>query len=135
MKTKIKIFYWIPRILCILAILFISLFALDAFEAGISFWKQILGFLIHLIPSFILTAILVVAWKWELVGGIIFTIIGVLFTPMIYIMNYQSNDSVSMSIGIGLAIPVPFILVGVLFIISHVLRKKQEDPNHDRTRS
>jgi len=34
MKTTTKILYWSPRILCILAILFISIFALDAFEPG-----------------------------------------------------------------------------------------------------
>ena len=76
MKNSAKIFYWMPRIICIIAILFISLFALDAFSPELSFWQQIGGFLMHLIPSFILLAILVLAWKKEFIGGILFMIIG-----------------------------------------------------------
>ncbi len=126
MKTSHKILYWIPRILCILAILFVSLFALDAFEPGLTFWQQIGGFLIHLIPSFVLLILLIVSWKWELVGGIIFTILGAGFTPFIFIHNYQMNNSVWMSVGIIMAITFPFILAGVLFILSHALKKKEE---------
>jgi hypothetical protein len=57
MKVSPKVIYWLPRILCILAILFISVFALDAFDPELSIWQQIVGFLIHLIPSFILIAL------------------------------------------------------------------------------
>ena len=124
MKTKVKILYWTPRVLCILAILFVSLFALDSFDPKLTFWQQIGGFIIHLIPSFILTAILVVAWKWELVGGIIIAAIGIVFTPFIYTHNYQMNQSVWMSIGIIATITFPFIVVGVLFILSHFMRRK-----------
>lgn len=58
MKTNTKILYWSPRILCILAILFVSMFSLDAFEPGVPFWNQILAFLMHMIPSFIVTGVL-----------------------------------------------------------------------------
>ena len=134
MKTSLKILHWTPRIFCILAILFVSLFALDAFEPGQTIWRQIGAFLIHLIPSFILTAMLVVAWKWELVGGIIFIAIGIGFTPFIYINNYQMNQSVWMSIGIIATITLPFILVGVLFILNHFMRRKAaKKQNHSTT--
>lgn len=125
MNTKIKILHWTPRILCILAILFVSLFALDAFEAGLTIWQQIGGFLIHLIPSFILAILLIVSWKWELVGGIIFALIGIVFTPFIFTHNYNMNNSVWMTIGIIMSITFPFILVGALFIISHFVKKKK----------
>jgi hypothetical protein len=69
MENSIKIYYWLPRVLCILAILFISLFALDSFSPELTFWQQIAAFLMHLIPSFILTALLLIAWKWEYIGG------------------------------------------------------------------
>ncbi|MFH1936587.1 MAG: hypothetical protein ABIK52_03365 [Bacteroidota bacterium] len=120
-----KILFWSPRILCILAILFVSLFALDAFEPGVSFWKQILAFVIHLIPSFILIAMLIVAWKWELIGGIIIAATGLVFSPFVFIHNYQMNHSVWMSLGIILSLTFPFILVGGLFIISYFLRRKE----------
>lgn len=34
MKTRKGFLYWAPRILCIIAILFLSLFALDSFGTG-----------------------------------------------------------------------------------------------------
>jgi hypothetical protein len=125
MKTKIKIVHWIPRILCILAILFVSVFALDSFDPNLTIWQQIGGFLIHLIPTFILIFLLFIAWKWELIGGIIFTALGIGLSPGIYFLNVRMNHSVLESIGIILMITFPFILVGVLFIISHFLKKKQ----------
>ena len=78
----------------------------------------------HLIPSFILLAFLIVAWKWEYVGGLIFIIIGVVLSPIIFMHNYNMNHSVWMSLGIILSITVPFVIVGVLFMVSHSLKKK-----------
>lgn len=127
MKKSAKIFYWLPRILCILAILFVSLFALDAFSPELSIWQQIGGFLIHLIPSFILLALLILAWKREFIGGIIFIIIGLGLSPIVFSHNYRMNHSIFMSLGIILTITIPFAIVGVLFIISHFKRKKSID--------
>jgi hypothetical protein len=124
MSTKIKIIHWAPRVLCILAILFISMFALDSFDPKLTIWQQIGGFLIHLIPTYILIALLIIAWKWELIGGIIFMAIGLGFTPFIFNMNYHMNHSVFMSLGIIMMINFPFILAGGLFMLSHFLKKK-----------
>jgi len=103
----------------------ISLFALDAFQPDQTIWQQIGDFLMHLIPSFILTALLLVAWKWEYVGGIIFTIIGLVLSPFVFNHNYNMNHSVWMSLGIILTITIPFVLVGVLFIVSHFQKIKR----------
>jgi len=127
MKKSTKIFYWSPRVLCILAILFVSLFALDAFSPELSIWQQIGGFLIHLIPSFILLALLILAWKREFIGGIIFIIIGLGLSPIVFSHNYRMNHSIFMSLGIILTITIPFAIVGALFIISHFKRKKSID--------
>jgi hypothetical protein len=75
-----RILFWLPRILVIIFILFISLFALDAFSEPNSFWMNLAGFLIHLIPSFILIGILIFAWKFEEYGGILFFFLGIGFT-------------------------------------------------------
>ena len=123
MPKSIKISHWLPRALCILAILFVSMFALDAFSPELSFWQQIMAFLIHLIPSFILLALLILAWKKEFIGGIIFTIIGLGLTPVIFSHNYRMNHSVVMSLGVILTITIPFVLVGILFIVSHFKKK------------
>lgn len=125
MKKSTRVFHWLPRIICILAILFVSLFALDAFAPGLTIWQQIGAFLIHLIPSFILLALLIIAWKWELIGGIIFTIIGLGMSPFVFVHNYKMNSSIGMSLGIILTITIPFVVVGVLFIVSHFLKKKK----------
>jgi len=127
LAQKIKIIHWIPRILCILAILFVSMFALDAFQPNLTIWEQIGGFLMHLIPSFILIVFLILTWKYELVGGIIFALIGLVFSPIIFRHNYAMNQSVSMSMIVIASITFPFILVGMLFIWSHFLKKKQKN--------
>jgi len=124
MTSTIKVLHWLPRILGILAILFISMFALDAFEEGLSFWQQVLGFLMHLIPSFVLLAILLIAWKWEKIGGIIFLIIGIVMSPFVFMMNYRNNESIWMSLGIIAIITLPFVVVGILFIVSHFKKNK-----------
>lgn len=125
MNTKMKIFHWVPRIICILAILMVSMFALDSFSGERTFMQNLGAFLKHLIPSFMLLAFLVFAWKYEFIGGIIFILIGLGFSPFIYNHNYQMNHSVGMSLGIILIVTLPFIIVGVLFIISHRLKSKQ----------
>ena len=124
MKTSVRLFHWLPRILCILAILFISLFAADAFAPGLTIWQQLGAFLIHLIPSFILLAFLFIAWKWEFIGGIIFMVIGLAFTPVIFMFNYNRNHSIWLSLVIILTITIPFVVVGILFLISHRQKKK-----------
>ena len=125
MKIPVKAFFWAPRILGILAILFISMFALDAFQPDMTIWEQLRDFLMHLIPSFVLLAIFLLAWKRELIGGIIFLAIGLVLTPLIYIHNYNMNGSVWMSLGVIVIITFPFILMGILFIIDHKINKKQ----------
>ena len=125
MKNSIKIFYWLPRVICILAILFVSLFAGDAFAPGLTIWQQLGSFIIHLIPSFILLAFLVVAWKWEYIGGIIFIIIGLGLSPLVFIHNYRMNHSILMSLWVILLITIPFVIVGILFVVSHFLQKRK----------
>lgn len=124
MKTSIRLFHWLPRIICILAILFISLFAADSFAPGLTIWQQLGDFLMHLIPSFILLALLIVAWKWERIGGIIFMVLGIGLSPFIFMLNYNRNHSIGMSLVIILTITIPFFVVGILFIISHNIKKK-----------
>lgn len=123
-KAQLKLIHWLPRIICILTILFISIFALDAFNPEKTMWQQIGDFLMHLIPSFVLTILLIIAWKWELIGGILFTLIGLGFSPFIFTHNYSMNQSVWMSLMIILVITIPFVIVGILFIVSHKMKKK-----------
>jgi len=124
MEKSISLFHWLPRIICILAILFVSMFALDAFAPGLTIWQQIGGFLIHLIPSYILLAMLIVAWKWEYSGGITFTITGLAFCVSVFLLNHNRNQfSVAQSAVNALLVAFPFVIVGVLFIVSYKKKK------------
>ena len=83
MKISIKVFHWLPRIICVFAILFVSVFAADAFQPKLTIWQQLGAFIMHLIPSFILLSFLIVAWNWEYIGGIIFIVIGLALSPFV----------------------------------------------------
>ena len=76
-----------------------------------------------------LLAICILAWKKELIGGILFVIIGLVASPFVYKMNFNMNHSVLLSLGIIAAITLPFIIVGGLFIVSHYLKNKSLNSN------
>jgi hypothetical protein len=120
---KTKIIHWLPRVIVILSILFVSMFAFDSFSSDNSIWQQLLEFLIHLIPSYILLIALLIAWKFELTGGIIFILISLVFAPFIYLHNYNMNHSVCISLGVISMINFPFLLAGIFFIYEHYYKK------------
>lgn len=124
-QPNIRLLHWAPRILCILAILFISLFALDAFKPGLSLGQQFADFGMHMLPSCILLALLLIAAKWELPGGILFIVLSLVLSPFIYVHNYYINHSVFISLEIIMLITFPFFAVGVLFILSHFAKRKK----------
>jgi len=126
MKTSTKVLHWTPRIICILAILFISLFSLDSFSSERNFWQNATAFLMHNIPSFVLLAVLIVAWKWEKVGGIILTITGLAFSIFIFVFNYKRHHFPVMTCLMqALVVAMPFVVAGILFILSHFRRKRE----------
>jgi len=126
MDRYLKIIHWSPRILCILAILFVSLFALDSFDPRLTFIQQMQALFFHLIPTYILILLLIIAWKRELVGGIMLMMLGLGFMPSIYSHNYAMNHSVWMSLSVILMINFPFVLTGGMFVISHYLKRKYQ---------
>ncbi|MCX6787115.1 MAG: hypothetical protein NTY93_01140 [Candidatus Kaiserbacteria bacterium] len=103
----VKILFWAPRVVGILAILFISLFALDVFQEGASIAQMFLGLAIHLVPIAMLAIFLVVAWKYEIVGGILFVAIS--FIPFFLLRNL---------LWVNAMLCAPFLLTGILFFVS-----------------
>jgi hypothetical protein len=80
MDASIKrVFFWTPRILCILFAVFLSLFAFDVFGEGLSVGETILALLMHLVPLYIVVIVLVIAWRWEWVGAILFNALAVFY--------------------------------------------------------
>jgi hypothetical protein len=115
---KSKILYWIPRALAIVSILFMAMFSLDAFDGNDSFKMKMLGFLIHNIPVLIVTAILVIAWKWEGTGGILFILAFIAGT--IFFHSFTGNPG-------SIIVIAPFFIIGILFILHgflYPLKKK-----------
>lgn len=125
MNNSKDFYFWLPRIICIAAILFVGIFALDSFAPGLTIWQQIGGFLIHLIPNYVLIALLIVAWKWEYVGGILYIILGLLFSAFIFNINFSRNQfTLGQSLFNAAIIAFPFVVAGFLFIVSHNRKKK-----------
>ena len=80
----------------------------------------------HLIPSFVLLAILIVAWKWKNIGGIILIIVGVVLCVYLFNLNYnQRHFTLWQSIINVSMLCLPLVLAGILFIISHSAKKKE----------
>ena len=77
-----RLLFWTPRISCILFAAFLSLFALDVFGEGYGFWKTTLALFIHLIPVFVLIVALVIAWRWEWVGTLLYGAAGTLYVTI-----------------------------------------------------
>lgn len=124
MKKSITLFQWSAKIISILGILVVSLFALDSFDQRFTFMQQLVAFAIHLIPSFILTIVLIIAWKWPRWGGIIYVALGTVLSIPIFILNYKMNHSILFSIEVLLIITFPFIISGVCFLISDNYKRK-----------
>jgi lysylphosphatidylglycerol synthetase-like protein (DUF2156 family) len=61
--------FWTPRALCLAFAVFLSVFALDVFQAGYGPGKTIVALFIHLVPVYIVLAVLAMAWRWEWVGA------------------------------------------------------------------
>ncbi len=119
-KRKVGLFlYWTPRILAIIFILFLMLFSLDVFGNGYGFWETILGLLMHNIPAFVLIAALIISWKYEIVGGIVFILAGLAY---ILTLILKPNFEWYMLLW-SLIIAGPTFLVGILFIIGWKKKK------------
>ena len=122
MKIPLKqLLFWTPRILCLLFAAFISIFAADVFGAGYGFWKTILALLIHLIPTGIILVILAISWRWEWVGGILFTALGSLYLIMFWGRFHWSAY---------LCISGPLFLIGALFFLNWFSRNKLRTNAH-----
>jgi hypothetical protein len=120
MKKKINRFvYWTPRILSIIFILFLMLFSLDVFAENLSFWQTVVGLFMHNIPVFILLAVLLISWKYEIVGGIAFILAGLL-----YIVVLMMNPFEWYMLSWSLIIAGPAFLIGILFLIGWFKKKE-----------
>jgi hypothetical protein len=115
---KSRILFWIPRVLAIVSILFMGMFSLDSFSGNESLGMKMLGFLIHNIPVLIVIAILILAWKREIAGGILFILAFIAGTIVFH--SFSGNPG-------SIVVITPFLIIGILFILHgflYPLKKK-----------
>ena len=113
----LKILLWFTRILAIISILFMMMFSFDVFKENEPLIRQLLGFLKHNIPAFLLIIALIIAWKYEIAGGVIFIL---LFIALgIFWNSFSGNDG-------SLILITPYLLIGILFILHQILFTREK---------
>jgi len=102
--------FWTPRALAIAFIAFLSLFAMDVFDEHLGVWQTALALIVHLLPVFVLIAVLVLAWRREWLGAALYAAAGLLYVTWV----------VSMSRPVPLATRLIWILMiaGPAFVIA-----------------
>lgn len=86
------------------------MFALDVFGEGYGFGETILALLIHLIPTYLVIIALIIAWRWEGVGSILFILFALFYLVM--------------SGGGGWVISGPLFLLGFLFLLNWIHKRR-----------
>jgi len=121
MENKVsKSVFWIPRILSMIFIAFLALMSLDVFSMGLGFWQILGGLFMHNIPALILLAVLIISWKYEIVGGVVFILAGLLYI----FFAFRNADNWGMALAWSIQIAGVVFIIGGFFIANWV--KKRE---------
>jgi len=114
-RTVKRVLYWSPRVACILFALFLSLFALDIFGEGYGFWLTVQALLIHLVPVFVIAAVLLITWRHEWLAAVLFLGLGLLYAADVWGQEHWTAVAV---------ISGSLAIIGVLFLLSWVFRRE-----------
>lgn len=116
--TKERIIYWLPKVLATIYLLFLGILALDIFIPNQTINYYLVALFIHLIPNFIISISLVIAWRWERLGGILFLLLGFIFT--LFFNTYTAVFNF-------LLISAPAFLIGILFLLHSFQFQKNDN--------
>jgi hypothetical protein len=108
--------FWTPRILSILFIVFLSLFALDVLDGNLGFWQTALALTMHLIPVFVLIATLFLAWRWEWIGAAIYAAAGLIY--IVWVVSMSRPLSLPMRLIWIATISGPALIIAGLFWVN-----------------
>lgn len=114
-STGLKLLYWSPRLFCIVFAAFTVIFALDVFGGDKGVWQTIVAFIMHLIPTFLIIALLIISWRWEWLGGIVFILLALL-----YIISSKGRAPLMAYILICGCL----LLISILFFLNWLYRNK-----------
>ena len=106
---------WAPRIFVMIFIPFLMLFSLDVFSEHLGFWGTVLGLFMHNIPAVILLAALILVWKRELAGTVIFCLAGVALFYLSILGHAPASMTLHAKTTVFLALVAPPTIIGLLF--------------------
>lgn len=66
----VRLLHWTPRVLSLLFVAFLALFALDVFDGGYGPLETLVALSMHLLPNFVLLAVILLAWRWPWMGAL-----------------------------------------------------------------
>ncbi len=119
--VALKNLHWTSRVLAILFAVYLSVFAMDVFIEGATSFEVVMALLVHLVPTFLVIIALVIAWRWEEIGGALFIFLGLFYMIM---MKNQALSTYLMISG-------TLSLIGVLFIIESLFREEEKEEEED----
>jgi len=99
---------------------------------NLGFWGTIVGLFMHNIPAFILLIILIVSWKREIVGGVVFILAGIAYIVGILKTILENSPHQWYMLTWSLIIAGPAFLIGILFIVGWYRKKKELKRNSTR---
>lgn len=109
-KTSKGVVYWTPRILCIAFAAFLSIFAMDVFSMPVDLWHKSVALVMHLVPTGIVLIALMIVWRREWIGAVVFPLLAILHLVMTkWGQLHWSGYAV---------IEGPLFLLGVLFLLN-----------------
>lgn len=108
-----RLLFWLPRVVALLFIAFVSIFALDVFDMGYGFWETLLALAIHLLPAGILLIGILVAWRWEWVGTLFLSV---------WVVWYLVQFGGQFPFSVYLLMAVLPFTIGLLFLLNWFYR-------------
>lgn len=104
-----RVIYWTPRVLCIAFAAFLTIFAMDVFSMTGGFWHKALALLMHLIPTAMVLVALILVWRREWLGAVLFPLLALIHLATKWGQLHWSGYA---------AIEGPLLVVGILFWVN-----------------
>ena len=108
-ETTKPVLYWTPRIVCIAFAAFLGIFALDVFSMPVDVGHKALALLMHLIPTGMVLVALMIVWRREWAGAVLFPLLAVVHL----VTTWGRLDWSGYALIDG-----PLLLLGILFWVN-----------------
>lgn len=120
MKDRTALLFWTPRIIALIYIMLLSLFALDVFVPGKTILQYTAALIAHLLPQLLLIILLLIAWYNNVFIGALFIMSYLLFFFFFYDKSHVLIQALLFS---------PLFILGVIFLVS----QKSSSSRHVKT--